>query len=98
MTGTAGTRRGPRAVHASVYAPCAGRAWWWLACICPQCGAGHLGRARTEDQVPGIRRTRCGHLVRVKAARVYRGRQVRDPAPLRDAFEAALRYGADGMA
>ena len=71
MTGTAGTCRGPRAVYAASTV----RAWWWLAFICPHCGAGHLGRGRTEDQVPGIRRTRCGHPVRVKAARVYRGRR-----------------------
>jgi hypothetical protein len=76
--------RGPRAAYASVYAPCTGRAWWWIAFICPHCGAGHLGRARTEEQVAGVRRTRCGRLVRVRVARVYRGR--------------ALRYGADGMA
>ena len=67
--------RGPRTAHASVYAPCTGRTWWWIAFLCPWCGAGHLGRARTEEQVPGIRRTRCGGLVRVKAARVYRGRE-----------------------
>jgi hypothetical protein len=62
-------------VHASVYAPCAGRSYWWIAYICPHCGAGHLGRARTEDAVAGVRRSRCGHQVRVRVARTYRGRE-----------------------
>jgi hypothetical protein len=65
--------RGPRAVRASVYAPCAGRTWWWLAYLCAHCGAGHLGRSRTEAEIPGIRRSRCGHLVDVVVARTYRG-------------------------
>ena len=67
----AGPRRASRAVRASVYAPHPGRSWWWLAYICPHCGAGHLGRARTEAEVPGPRRSRCGHLVVVVVARVY---------------------------
>ena len=41
--------------------------------LCPYCGAGHLGRARTEAQVPGVRRSRCGHQVVVTVARTYRG-------------------------
>ncbi len=73
MTGDGPRRRRPRTVHASVYAPCEGRSWWWLAYVCPHCKAGHLGRARTEAQVPGVRRSRCGHLVVVIVARTYRG-------------------------
>ena len=62
------------AVYASVYAPCEGRHLWWLAYICPFCKLGHLGRARTEVEVEGPRRSRCGRLVVVRAARVYRSR------------------------
>ena len=67
-------RRNPPTVHASVFAPCAGRILWGLTYICPFCGFGHFGRARTEAGVAGRRRTRCcGRLVLVKVARVYRG-------------------------
>jgi hypothetical protein len=62
--------------HASIYAPCRGRQWWWIAYICPHCGCGHLGRSRTEDEVTGVRKTRCGLRVRVRVARTYRGREV----------------------
>jgi hypothetical protein len=62
------------AVYASVYAPCEGRHLWWLAYICPFCKLGHLGRARTEAEVEGPRRSRCGRMVVVRVARVYRGR------------------------
>ena len=67
-------RRRLPVVHASVFAPCAGRTWWWLSYVCPHCKLGHFGRARTEGQASGPRRTRwCGRLVVVKVARVYRG-------------------------
>lgn len=71
----AGPRGDLRPAHASVYAPCAGRSHWWLAYVCPWCGHGHLGRARTEGEVPGPRRSRCGRLVLVLVARVYRGQE-----------------------
>jgi hypothetical protein len=68
--------RGPRipAVFASVYEPCEGRSQWAFAYICPWCHLGHLGRAKTEADVTGPRRSRCGRLVVVRAARVYRNR------------------------
>jgi len=72
-------RRRP-AVYASVYAPCEGRDWWWLAYICPWCGSGHLGRARSEAEIPGARRSRCGRAVYVHVARTYRGRLPREVA------------------
>lgn len=62
------------AVYASVYAPCEGRHLWWLTYICPFCKFGHLGRARTEAEVAGPRRSRYGRLVVVRVARVYRAR------------------------
>jgi hypothetical protein len=61
-------------VFASVYEPCEGRTQWAFAYICPWCRLGHLGRAKTEADVPGPRRSRCGRLVVVRAARVYRSR------------------------
>jgi hypothetical protein len=60
-------------VYASVYAPCEGRLLWAFAYICPWCKLGHLGRAKAEDEVSGPRRSRCGRLVVIRAARVYRG-------------------------
>ena len=66
-------RRAP-AVYASVYEPCEGRTQWAFAYICPWCHLGHLGRAKTESAVAGPRRSRCGRLVLVRAARVYRSR------------------------
>jgi hypothetical protein len=62
------------AVYASVYEPCEGRTLWAFAYICPWCRLGHLGRARTEAEVSGPRRSGCGRLVVVRAARVYRSR------------------------
>ena len=74
-----GKRRKPRgghvpAVFASVYEPCEGRTQWAFAYICPFCRSGHLGRAKTEAEVAGPRRSRCGRLVVVRAARVYQSR------------------------
>jgi hypothetical protein len=65
--------RGPRvpAVYASVYEPCEGRTQRAFAYICPWCHLGHLGRAKTEAEVRGPRRSRCGRLVLIRAARVY---------------------------
>jgi hypothetical protein len=62
------------AVYASAYAPCAGRHLWGFAYVCPFCKLGHLGRAKTEEEISGPRRSRCGRLVIVRVARVYRGR------------------------
>jgi hypothetical protein len=62
------------AVFASVYEPCEGRTQWAFAYICPWCHLGHLGRAKAEAEVTGPRRSRCGRLVVVRAARVYRSR------------------------
>jgi len=61
-------------VNASVYAPCEGRYLWAFAYICPLCKLGHLGRAKTEAEISGPRRARCGRLVVIRVARVYRGR------------------------
>jgi len=61
-------------VFASAFAPCPGRELWALSYICPWCGFGHFGRARTEAKLVGKRRTRCcGRLVFVKIAKAYRG-------------------------
>lgn len=57
--------------HASLYAPADRRTWWWYAMHCPHCGAGHFGRARTEDGVTGVRRTGCGRRVVIVVARTY---------------------------
>lgn len=74
-------RRTVPLVYASAYAPCAGRSWWWLSYVCPHCKFGHFGRARSEAQVSGPRRTRCcGRLVIVKVARVYRGAALKEAA------------------
>jgi hypothetical protein len=62
------------AVYASVYEPCEGRTLWAFAYICAWCRLGHLGRAKSEAEVAGPRRSRCGRLVFVRAARVYRSR------------------------
>jgi hypothetical protein len=67
-------RRESLIAHASVYAPCPQRTLWAFAYVCPWCGLGHFGRAQTEEQITGLRRSRCGRLVVVRAARVYRGR------------------------
>jgi hypothetical protein len=61
-------------VYASVYAPCERRHLWAFAYVCPWCKLGHLGRAKTEAEVSGPRRSRCGRLVVIRVARVYRGR------------------------
>ncbi len=61
-------------VYASAYAPCEGRYRWAFAYICPFCKLGHLGRAKSEAEVSGARRSRCGRLVVIRVARVYRGR------------------------
>jgi hypothetical protein len=63
----------PPIAFASIYAPCPGRSWWHLAYICPRCGHGHLGRARDEASISGPRKARCGRLVVLIPARVYRG-------------------------
>jgi hypothetical protein len=34
-----------------------GRSWWRAACLCPSCGSGHLGRARTESAVADPRQS-----------------------------------------
>lgn len=59
---------------ASVYAPCVGRAQWLAVYQCPHCHAGHSGRARRFEDLPGLRRSRCGRLVWLVVARTYRGR------------------------
>ena len=61
-------------VYASAYAPCEGRHLRAFAYICPWCGLGHLGRARTEAEIAGPRRAGCGRLVLIRVARVCRGR------------------------
>ena len=76
----AARRRESLIVRASVYAPCPRRTLWAFAYVCPWCGLGHLGRARTEDEIAGPRRSRCGHLVIVRVARVYRGRAAQEVA------------------
>lgn len=71
------TRRLPLA-SASLYAPCAGRNWWWLSIRCPACCAVHLGRVREEDQAPGPRRAACGKRIHVIVRRTYRGSPTAD--------------------
>ncbi|MFC4054654.1 hypothetical protein ACFOY4_33610 [Actinomadura syzygii] len=61
--------------HVSVYAPAGRRRWWWYAMRCPHCGAGHFGRARSQDGVKGTRRTGCGRRVWVIVARTYGARE-----------------------
>jgi hypothetical protein len=73
-------RRESLLVRASVYAPCPRRTLWAFAYVCPWCGLGHLGRARTEDEITGPRRSRCGHLVIVRVGRDYRGRAAQEVA------------------
>lgn len=71
-----GQARGSRvpAAFAAVYEPCEGRTQWAFCYICPICKLGHLGRAKTEAEVSGPRRSRCGRLVVIRPARVYRSK------------------------
>jgi hypothetical protein len=73
-------RRTPPNAYASVYAPDATRALWHVAYKCPFCARHHFGRARTEAEVTGVRTSRCGRLVTVVAARVYRDRSTGEAA------------------
>lgn len=59
--------------HASLYAPAGQRRLWHIAYVCPHCKAGHFGRGRTAEAVVGHRRSGCGRLVWIAAARVYPG-------------------------
>lgn len=61
----------PPLAPASVYAPLGRRRWWWYSYRCRSCGAYQLGRAKTLDEVTGVRRAGCGHEVTVMAARIY---------------------------
>jgi hypothetical protein len=49
---------------ASLYAPAAGRTWWWLSIRCPHCGSVHLGgsgrRARLRGRAGLAVAGRCG--------------------------------------
>lgn len=61
------------AAYGSLYAPAGRRTMWWFTFRCPHCGAGHFGRVRDRDAVPGVRRSGCGRLVWVIVARTYPG-------------------------
>lgn len=56
---------------ASAFAPAGRRSMWAYTLRCPHCGAGHFGRARSQDGVRGLRRTGCGRRVVVVVARTY---------------------------
>jgi hypothetical protein len=66
-------RRKPRPVYVSLFAPTGHRTQWWYSHRCRDCGTYQLGRARQLDQVTGIRRAGCGHLVEIVIARTYGG-------------------------
>ena len=74
-------------MYAVAFAPCAGRDQWGFTYVCPWCGQGHFGRAKTEADVAGPRRSRCGRLVVIRAA----GEDL-DEAILR-AFSDGWRHG-----
>ena len=59
---------------ASAYEPCKERDQWGFTYVCGWCGLGHFGRAKTEDEITGSRRSRCGRQVVIRVARVYRAR------------------------
>ena len=65
-------RRKPRSAYVSLYAPSGRRTWWWYSYQCRDCGAYQLGRARQLDQVTGVRKAGCGHLIEIVIARTYR--------------------------
>jgi hypothetical protein len=65
-------RRLPLA-FASEAAPCDKRTQWAVMYQCGACGGTHFGRSRTE-MTTGKRRARCGRVVWLVIARVYRGR------------------------
>jgi hypothetical protein len=64
-------RRKPRPVYVSLYAPSGRRTCWWYSYRCCDCGAYQFGRARQLDQVTGIRKAGCGHLVEIVIARTH---------------------------
>lgn len=59
--------------YASLFAPAGRRRLWAMTYRCPLCHAGHLGRGETAEAVVGHRRSGCGRLVWVVAARTYSG-------------------------
>ena len=76
------TRRARRAIQsqpgraaplapASVFAPGGRRTRWTFTYGCRICGVYSVGRARTIEDVPGIRRASCRHFVTVMIARTY---------------------------
>jgi hypothetical protein len=68
------TRNRPPVAPASVFAPDGRRRLWHFTYPCRICGAYNFGRSRTLDDVTGLRRATCGHVVTVMAARTYTGR------------------------
>jgi hypothetical protein len=69
-------RRAPRRsrplAFASMAAPGPGRDWYHIMYPCTACGHTHFGRSPVE-LTTGPRRARCGRLVYLVIARVYRG-------------------------
>lgn len=57
---------------ASAFGPCAGRRLWAVSYRCPHCSGHHLGRSADAEELGGVRRARCGRLVWLVIARVYR--------------------------
>ena len=69
---TRGRRRDlPPLAPASVFAPRGRRRLWHYTYPCRACGTYHFGRAKALDEVTGVRRAGCGHLVSVMIARTY---------------------------
>lgn len=71
VTAAAQRPNGTPLALASVFAPHGRRTWWWYSFPCRTCATYHFGRARELDQVTGQRKTACGHVVMIVAARVY---------------------------
>lgn len=65
------SRSRPPLAPASVFTPRGRRRLWHYTYPCRACHTYHFGRAKALDEVTGVRRAGCGHLVSVMIARVY---------------------------
>lgn len=61
----------PPLAPASAFLPNGRRRLVHYTYSCRTCHSYHFGRAKTLDEVTGVRRAGCGHLVSVMIARIY---------------------------
>ncbi len=55
--------REPPTVIAQIFAPSHHYTLWWIIHLCPVRGSGHFGRAETEQECFGVRRSGCGRTI-----------------------------------